>query len=71
MNTVMVSPEYQVVIPLDVRQSLGIQPGQEVQVIQYDNRVELIPLRSIQKARGMLKGIDTRIEREDDRLSTS
>ena len=68
MNTVMVSAEYQVVIPLDVRQSLGIQPGQEVQVIQYDNRVELIPLRPIQKARGMLKGIDTNIEREDDRI---
>ena len=68
MNTVMVSPEYQVVIPLDVRQSLGIQPGQEVQVIQYDNRVELIPMRPIQKARGMLKGIDTSIEREGDRI---
>ena len=52
MNTVLVSPEYQVVIPLDVRQSLGIEPGQEVQVIQYDNRVELIPVRSIRKARG-------------------
>jgi len=68
MNTVMVSPEYQVVIPLDVRQSLGIQPGQEVQVIQYENRVELIPLRPIQQARGMLKGIDTDVEREGDRI---
>lgn len=64
----MVSPEYQVVIPLDIRQSLGIQPGQEVQVIQYNNRVELIPLRPIQRARGTLKGIDTSIEREADRL---
>ena len=68
MNTVMVSPEYQVVIPVDVRQSLGIQPGQEVQVIQYDNRVELIPMRPVQQARGMLKGIDTNIEREGDRI---
>ena len=64
----MVSPEYQVVIPPEVRQSLGIQPGQEVQVIQYDNRVELIPMRPIQKARGMLKGIDTHIKRESDRI---
>lgn len=68
MNTVMVSPDYQVVIPLDIRQSLDIQPGQEVQVIQYANRVELIPLRPIQKARGMLKGINTNIEREGDRI---
>ena len=64
----MVSPEYQVVIPPEVRQSLGIQPGQEVQVIQYDNRVELIPVRPLHKARGMLKGIDTTIEREADRI---
>lgn len=68
MNTVMVSPEYEVVIPLEVRQSLDIRPGQEVQIIQYDNRLELIPLRSIQIARGMLRGIDTNIEREDDRI---
>ena len=68
MNTVTVSAEYQIVIPLEVRQSLGIQPGQEVQVIQYDNRVELIPTRPMQKARGMLRGIDTNIEREGDRI---
>lgn len=64
----MVAPECQVVIPLDVRHSLGIQPGQQVQVIRYDNRVELISLRPIQKARGILKGIDTSIEREGDRI---
>ena len=68
MNTVLVSPDFQVEIPLAIRQSLGIQAGQRVQVIQYDNRVELIPLRPIQQARGMLKGIDTEIEREGDRV---
>ncbi len=68
MNTVLVSPEYQVTLPVEVRQSLGIEPGQKVQVIQYDNRVELIPLRPMQAARGMLRGIDTGIEREGDRL---
>lgn len=68
MNTVMVSPEFQVVIPLEVRQALDIHPGQEVQVIQYDNRVELISLRPIHEARGLLTGIDTTIEREPDRI---
>ena len=68
MNTVLVSPDFQVEIPLAIRQSLGIQPGQRVQVIQYGDRVELIPLRPIQKARGMLKGIDTNVVREDDRV---
>ena len=68
MNTVLVSPEFQVEIPFEIRQSLGIRPGQQVQIIQYDGRVELIPLRPVQKARGMLKGIDTEIMREDDRI---
>lgn len=68
MNTVLVSPDYQVVIPLEIRQSLGIEAGQAVQIIQHDNRVELIPLRPIREARGMLKGIDTSVEREADRI---
>ena len=64
----MISPEYQVVIPADVRASLDIHPGQEVQVIQYDNRVEIIPVRPLSKSRGVLRGIDTNIEREADRV---
>ena len=64
----MVSPEYQVVIPVDVCESLDIHPGQEMQVIQYDNRVEIIPVRPISKSRGMLRGIDTNIDREADRV---
>lgn len=68
MNTVVVSPDSEIVIPLEVHQSLGIEAGQEVPIIQYDNRVELILVRSMQKARGLLKGIDTSIEREVDRV---
>ena len=68
MNTVTVSPKYQVVIPRQVRESLQIKPGQKVRVIMYENRIELIPVRPIQQMRGFLKGIDTTIEREPDRL---
>ena len=68
MNTVLVSPEFQVVIPLTIRQSLGILPGQAVQVIQYDNRVELIPVRPMPQARGLLRGINTTLDREPDRV---
>lgn len=70
METVTVSPKYQIVIPARIRKSLAIQPGQKVQVILYDNRIELIPVKPIQAARGFLKGIDTTIEREPDRLWT-
>ena len=68
MESVTVSPKFQIVIPRRIRQSLDIQPGQKVQVIRYGNRIELIPLRSIQEARGFLRGIDTTVEREPDRV---
>ena len=68
VETVTVSPKYQVVIPRRIRELLGIRPGQKVQVIQYENRIELIPLVPIHKARGFLGGINTKVERERDRL---
>lgn len=46
---------------------MGLKAGQKIQVILYDNRIELIPVMSARKARGFLKGIDTTIEREPDR----
>ena len=68
METVMVSPKYQVVIPHAIRVSLNIRPGQKMQVMRYENRIELLPLRSARKMRGFLKGIDTTVEREPDRV---
>jgi AbrB family looped-hinge helix DNA binding protein len=68
METVTVSPKFQVVIPRKIRQSLGIRPGQKVQVIRYGDRIELIPLKAVQETRGFLKGIDTTVERERDRI---
>ncbi len=68
METVTVSPKYQVVIPSRIRDRLGVEPGQQIQVILYDNRIEMIPVKSIQEARGMFKGIDTTVDREPDRV---
>ena len=68
MEAVLVSPKFQVVIPRAVREALRIRPGQRVQVIQYEDRIELIPIRPAQEMRGFLKGMDTTIEREPDRL---
>ena len=68
MESVTVSPKFQIVIPRRIRQSLDIQPGQKVQVIRYGNRIELIPLRPVQETRGFLRGIDTTVEREPDRV---
>ena len=69
MDAVTVSPKYQVVIPLKVRERMRVKPGQKMHVIAYDNMVVFIPVRPIKQARGSLKGIDTRIERgEEDRV---
>lgn len=67
METVTVSPKYQVVIPRSVREPLGLRPGQKVQVTRYEDRIELIPLRPIEEMRGFLRGMDTTVEREADR----
>jgi len=68
MNAVKLSPKYQVVIPRDVRENLHLIPGQMMQVIAYGNRIELMPSRDIGEMRGFLKGIDTDVSREADRL---
>ncbi len=68
MQTVTVSPQYQVVIPSQVRKALGVEPGQKIQVLLYDNRIEMIPIKSAKEARGFLRGIDTSIDREGGRV---
>lgn len=68
MQTVTVSPKFQVVIPRTVRESLHLRPGQKMQVIEYEGRIELIPERDITELRGFLKGINTEFKREKDRV---
>jgi AbrB family looped-hinge helix DNA binding protein len=58
----------QVVIPREIREKLRLSPGQKVEAVAYEGRIELIPVRPLTKMRGFLKGIDTRIDRDADRL---
>jgi len=68
MPTVTVSPKYQVVIPKDIREEMDIKPGQTVQMSIYKGNIVLAPLRPIEEFRGILKGIDTNVERDPYRL---
>jgi len=68
MISVTVSPKYQVVIPKEVRESMGIVSGQKIQILTYQNRIELIPVQPMKKMRGFLKGIDTSVKRDKDRV---
>lgn len=68
METVKVSSKYQIVIPRSARKAMDIRPGQEMQVIVHEGRIELLPVRDVRSLRGFLKGIDTTVEREPDRV---
>ena len=68
MTTITISPKFQIVIPKGIRDLLGLRPGQKVQAIAYENRIELIPVRRMKEMRGFLRGIDTSVERESDRV---
>ena len=67
MATVTISPKFQVVIPKEIRKKLGLTPGQKVETLVFEDRIELIPVRPIKKMRGFIKGIDTNVPREADR----
>ena len=68
MAEVTVSPKFQIVIPKEIRESMGIVSGQKVQIMSYQGRIEVIPLKSMKEMKGFLKGIDTTVAREEDRV---
>ena len=65
METVTVSSDFQVEIPPFARESLGIRPGQKIQIVLHNDRIEFIPVKPMSQMRGFLEGIDTSVEREN------
>ncbi len=68
MNSVKVSPKYQIVIPRQIRESMHIKPGESMQVFELEGRIEVVPVRAIRSLRGRYKGIDTSVKRDEDRI---
>ena len=68
MSTVTLSPKYQVVITKEVRKHLAMVPGEKLEVFHFEGRIEMVPVRNLKRMRGFLKGIDTKIIREKDRV---
>jgi len=68
MITVTVSPKFQVVIPREIRNQLQLKPGQKIQILNYGERIEFLPIKDIKQLKGFLRGIDTSVEREKDRI---
>jgi AbrB family looped-hinge helix DNA binding protein len=69
VETVTISPKFQVVIPKSIREQLGLVPGQKIQAIAFRDRIEFLPVRPARELRGVLRGLDTRLLRdESDRV---
>jgi len=66
METVTISPKFQIVIPRAVREQMRLVPGQQVHVLALRDRIEFIPVRPARELRGMLRGLDTSVERDDE-----
>jgi AbrB family looped-hinge helix DNA binding protein len=68
MRTVTISPNFRVTIPRRVRDALGLRAGQKARVFPHKGRIQVIPVRGSGTPRGFLKGIDTSLIRDPDRV---
>lgn len=68
MKTITISSKYQVVIPKEIRETIGLRVGAKLEIITYGSRIELVPIKPMKKLKGAFKGINTDIQREEDRL---
>ena len=68
MSTVTVSPKFQVVIPLEVRRRMKLEPGAKLMVVEFNGGLRLLPLKPPSALRGIARGISTTIEPEPDRV---
>ncbi|MCF6312695.1 MAG: AbrB/MazE/SpoVT family DNA-binding domain-containing protein [Verrucomicrobiales bacterium] len=67
MSAVTISPKYQVVIPKAVRERYSLTPGDKMEIIELEGRIELVPVRPATDLKGFLKGLKNTFEREGDR----
>lgn len=68
MARATLSPKYQVVIPKDIREALNLKPGTAFEIIKRNGSIELCPVVSAKEMRGFVRGIDTSVPRNADRV---
>jgi AbrB family looped-hinge helix DNA binding protein len=56
MLAATLSTKYQLAIPKAIRDELGLQAGQRFAVVAKGRAIELVPVRSVAEARGLLRG---------------
>lgn len=68
MTRTTLSPKFQIVIPKEVRKMMKLRPGAKFNVVGHEGRIELLPVRSAKQMRGFLRGIDTSVPHDRDRV---
>lgn len=63
--SVIVSPDYEVEIPREIRESLGIRPGDKLEVRCSGAHIVLVPIPDVRELRGFAKGIDTTVDQDE------
>jgi AbrB family looped-hinge helix DNA binding protein len=66
MTTVSLSPKFQVVIPKDVRQALGLKVGQKVELRVEGGCAILEPQVDIRSLKGFLPGLNTDVPNDPE-----
>ena len=66
MEATTISTKYQVVIPRKIREKYNLKPGQKVVFIPFEHTLQMVIVPPIEEARGMFKGIDTKVERDEE-----
>ena len=68
-STVTVSSKYQIVIPAELRQSMQIQPGSKLTLVEMGGQVRLLPVLPASAYRGIARNLsNTDIASEPERL---
>lgn len=63
-NVVTISPKFQIVIPLEIRERLKLKPGQQMTFMEYNGMLTITPVLDMSQARGFLKGQDIQVDRD-------
>lgn len=66
MEAVTISSKFQVVIPREVREQFDLKPGQKLVFIPYNGTLRVVVVPPIEKARGMLTGMNVEAVREEE-----
>lgn len=71
MDTVVISSSFQVRLPRQVREALGLAPGQLLKIVRRRGSVELVPLRPAFEAPGLFGAPRARLPESEDSLDKS